>query len=374
MRFKNTMIKTIFTASVVTSLFVTNVFAASTGCIVGQNINIRNNASKEASIIGAGHNGSEFDLIGKTNDWFQVSFNGSNNAYIFADYFKVTKAEGTVINSNVNVRAGANTSSSIIKTIHPGDVITIIGQNSNWYRLAYNNGNTYVNKEFLTGPLLTYLPQIAEQKEAVIIAQNMYGIVTSNSGLNMRSSASGDASIIQLLPSGDVVDVLEQGSQWIKIKSFDGTTGYVSADFLSVRSGEKPSRSVASSKGTQVISYAKQFIGTPYVYGGTNLNSGVDCSGFVYSVMKHFGVSLNRTSAAMSSNGVAISKSQLAAGDLVFFDTTGVNNGRVSHVGIYIGGGDYIHSSSGKVYSVTISNLNEAYSARTYVSARRVLR
>jgi len=376
------MIKTIFTASIVTSLFATNVFASATGCIVGEGINIRNGASSDAAVLGGGHNGSEFVLVGKTGDWFQVSFNGSDNAYVSADYFKVTRAEGTANGNGINVRTGASTSSSVIKTINAGDVITIIGQNSNWYRLAYNNGNAYVSKDFLTGSMLTYLPQVAEQKEvpvvvekaAAVVAQNVYGIVTANSGLNIRTSASGDANVVQVLDSGEVVDVLEQGSQWIKVKSDNGTTGYVSADYLSVRSGEKPSRSVASSKGEQVVAYAKQFIGTPYVYGGTNLKTGVDCSGFVYSVMKNFGITLNRSSSAMASNGVSIDKAQLVAGDLVFFDTTGSNDSGISHVGIYIDGGSYIHASSGKAYSVTISNLNDAYSARTYVSSRRVLR
>ena len=114
-------------------------------------------------------------------------------------------------------------------------------------------------------------------------------------------------------------------------------------------------------------------MGTPYVYGGTNLNKGVDCSGFVYSVYKNFGVNLNRSSAGMASNGVYVEKSNLQPGDLVLFDTTGVNDGKISHVGIYIGNGQYIHSTSGKEYCVTISELNNDYGLRTYVTARRVL-
>lgn len=370
MGLKNKMIKTIFTAGVVASLFVTNAFAAATGCIVGEGINIRGGASKEAAVLGNGHNGAEFVLLGKTGDWFQVSFNGSDNAYISADYFKVTKAEGTIKGNGVNVRVGANTASDVLKTVNAGDVLTVIGQTNDWYRLAYNNGNAYINKAFLTGEMLAYLPQVA----AVQAPQNVYGIVVSNSGLNLRKDASTSAGVVTVLESGEVVDVVEQGNQWIKVKTDNGNVGYASADYLSVRSGEKPSRSVASSKGEQVVAYAKQFMGTPYVYGGTNLNSGVDCSGFVYSVMKNFGITLNRSSASMASNGVAIDRAQLAAGDLVFFDTTGVNDGGISHVGIYISGGSYIHASSGKAYAVTISNLNDAYSARTYVKARRVLR
>ncbi|MPN39735.1 Gamma-D-glutamyl-L-lysine dipeptidyl-peptidase [bioreactor metagenome] len=114
-------------------------------------------------------------------------------------------------------------------------------------------------------------------------------------------------------------------------------------------------------------------MGTPYVYGGTNLNKGVDCSGFVYSVFKNFGIDLNRSSAGMASNGVYVEKSSLQPGDLILFDTTGANDGGISHVGMYIGNGQYIHSTSGREYCVTISDLNNDYGLRTYVTARRVL-
>ena len=97
--------------------------------------------------------------------------------------------------------------------------------------------------------------------------------------------------------------------------------GYVSADYLTVKTGEKPDNTTsntASAKGAAVVVYGKQFIGTPYVWGGTNLNTGVDCSGFVYAVYKNFGITLSRSSASMTSNGVEVSKANLQAGDLVF--------------------------------------------------------
>ena len=129
-----------------------------------------------------------------------------------------------------------------------------------------------------------------------------------------------------------------------------------------------------TSLAQEIVDFAKQYIGTSYQWGGTNLKSGVDCSGFVYSVMKNFGISLSRSSASMAaSNGSPVSKSDLQMGDLVFFDTSGANDGNISHVGIYIGNGKYIHSSSGAAWGVTISSLGDAYSARTYVTARRVL-
>ena len=203
-----------------------------------------------------------------------------------------------------------------------------------------------------------------------------YGVVIADSNLRVRSSASTNGDVLEKLSGGEIFDVIEAGADWLKIETPAGTTGYVSTEFVSLRTGKKPATKsilpAPSSKGEEIVSYAKQFLGTPYVWAGTDLNSGVDCSGFVYSVMKNFGVSLNRSSASMTANGVPVEKSELAAGDLVFFDSD--RNGGISHVGIYIGDNQYIHSSSGASSGVIISNLTDSYSASTYVTARRVLK
>ena len=171
--------------------------------------------------------------------------------------------------------------------------------------------------------------------------------------MRLRDSASTDGGIITTLSLDEVLDVLEVNGDWVKVKTDAGQTGYVSSEFVAVRTGEKPSRS-ASSKGDSIVAYAKQFLGTPYSWAGTNLNSG---------------------SASMASNGVYVDRANLQAGDLVFFDTTNATNqGYISHVGIYMGDGNIIHSSSGKQWGVTINSLSEPYYNTKYVTARRVLR
>lgn len=125
-------------------------------------------------------------------------------------------------------------------------------------------------------------------------------------------------------------------------------------------------------KAQEIIQFAKQYIGTPYRYAGTALGKGVDCSGFTYSVMNHFGISLNRSSRDQVYNGRYVDKSQLQPGDLIFFDTNGgANRGNISHVGLYIGEGNFIHSATNK--GVVINNLYESYYVRTYVKASRIL-
>lgn len=120
-----------------------------------------------------------------------------------------------------------------------------------------------------------------------------------------------------------------------------------------------------SARGGDVVSYAMQFLGRPYVYGAEGPNA-FDCSGFTQYVYKHFGIYLPRTAYGQRSVGVPVSKDDLAPGDLVLFS-------RPDHVGIYIGGGQFIHASSGAYKAICISSLNSSSYSRRYIGARRVL-
>ena len=174
---------------------------------------------------------------------------------------------------------------------------------------------------------------------------------------------------------------------WVKVSDDAGNIGYVKAEYVSLKNGEKPENTTydtqranvvsyeneapATVKADQMISYAKQFIGTPYVYGGTDLTAGVDCSGFIYSVYKDFGITLDRRSRNQINDGARVAKEDLRPGDLVFFNTGG--DSVISHVGMYIGNGEYIHSTNGAANGVTISDINSNYALNTYVGAARIL-
>ncbi|RRJ65914.1 NlpC/P60 family protein [Paenibacillus oralis] len=129
----------------------------------------------------------------------------------------------------------------------------------------------------------------------------------------------------------------------------------------------------AVSKGTQIVNFGKQFMGTPYKFGASTSTTRVfDCSSFMKYIFKKYGVSLPRTSAAQSKEGYAVSKSNLQPGDLVFFSSGSRANGHnVTHVAVYMGGGKILHTY-GKP-GVTISDLNSGNWKRTYLKARRVL-
>ena len=155
--------------------------------------------------------------------------------------------------------------------------------------------------------------------------------------------------------------------------------GYVHSDYFALNGGisdiysgvssapTAPSDPEYSAAGQTIVDAAKKYMGVPYVWAGTS-PSGFDCSGFVYYVYKECGYSINRTAASIYENGVFVEKSDLKVGDAICFASSA---NYIGHVGIYIGGGEFIHASSSGG-QVTINRLDENYYTRNYVGARRI--
>lgn len=132
------------------------------------------------------------------------------------------------------------------------------------------------------------------------------------------------------------------------------------------------SRGETGGTAQKIVDYAKKLLGVRYVWGGTT-SKGFDCSGFVKYVFDHFGIALSRVSTEQAKQGEAVKKANLQPGDLVFFDTNGGRN-RINHVGIYIGGGRFIQSSSASGNSgVVISSLTSGFYSEVFMTARRIL-
>ena len=221
--------------------------------------------------------------------------------------------------------------------------------------------------------------------------------------VNLREKASTTSTIVTQLDINKEVTVLSKENGWSYVE-VDGKKGYISSSLLSTTKQSTTSRSSmnertttktttssstntnktttettstansttaattetatsTSGKGSEVVTYAKAFLGCKYVYGGTT-PSGFDCSGFTQYVYKHFGVNLNRTAAAQYSNGTSVQNLQV--GDLVMFGKSGI-----SHVGIYIGGNSFIHAANPSK-GVRIDSLSTGYYKTNYVGARRI--
>lgn len=229
--------------------------------------------------------------------------------------------------------------------------------------------------------------QEAEKKQETTVKQQASKTMYTNTQtVNLRSSADRTSTLITQIAINTKVEVVSESNGWSKVK-VNGKEGYIASTLLSTTKqetsrGAEESRITAANKekeaekqettqteksktssnsGESVVSYAKQFIGTKYTYGGTSPSTGFDCSGFTSYVYRHFGVSLPRTSGGQSGVGTAVTKANLQAGDLVIYS---------GHVAIYLGGGNVIHSPRpGK--SVCIVPLNQAASG--FSGGRRIL-
>ena len=209
------------------------------------------------------------------------------------------------------------------------------------------------------------------------------------SSVYVRKEPSTSAEIVTTLIRNTDVTVVGESGDWYKV-TYKDYSGYIYKELLSDKKTEETNRSSANresattvssvttettteetSKGQEIVEYAKQYLGCPYVYGGSGDKS-FDCSGFTMYVYKKFGYTLSHSAIAQSKVGTYIAKEDLQAGDLVFFLDYETMDG-IGHCGIYIGNGEFIHASSGSGYCVKISNLlTGSYNTR-YATARRLI-
>lgn len=262
---------------------------------------------------------------------------------------------GTVnAGSGLRLRNGVNTGAAILTTLPNGTQVEVSGvTEEGWYQVTYQDTVGYVCGDYL-------VVDETEKQSLEVVGAPVYGRVTAGP-LNVRSRPGTDGDKLGKLSAGTVVRITGESEGW-----YQTDDGYLCADYVEI---VEASEAASSAAGSQVVAYAKEFLGYPYVHGGAS-PKGFDCSGFVQYIYSRFGISLNRTSADQMSNGVVVSDGDLQPGDLVFF-LQNSSYRRASHVGIYIGGGQFIHASSPST-GVIISDM-DSHTGRGYVGARRVL-
>ncbi len=380
---KNYIVATAMMASVALPLVnVSHVDAATDmRTVTASSLNFRSGPSTSHSIIGSLQKGQQVEYISESGSWAKVKYNGVTG-YVHGDYLTkststgISTSQGTTqyVNSTsgLNVRSGAGTTYSKLGTLEYKEKVTVLSTSNGWAKINYNGQTGYVSSSYLQ----TTVPGGTTSENNNSSTTTTVKYVNATSGLNVRSGAGTSYSKIGSLDYKEKVTVLSTSNGWAKI-NYKGQAGYVSSSYLqsTVPSGSTSnsgSNNSVSASASSVIAYAKTLLGKPYVWGAQGPNS-FDCSGFTYYVFKNkAGIILPRTSSAQSKYGTYVSRNNLRAGDLVFFDTNGANNGQVSHVGLYIGNGQMIHASYSQK-KIVIDNFNSSYFKRTFVNGRRVL-
>lgn len=227
-------------------------------------------------------------------------------------------------------------------------------------------------KHFLRGLLslimILSMPVMAScERNSIFPEYTGLQIEVKDQSFYMRNYPSEYSDYIENI-QGKKVYLLGQNQDWYRIR-VDGKEGWVTKHAVTLK--EPVFIPHSRVLGEEVVAYGKQFIGTPYVWGGNDLKKGIDCSGLTKEVYKGFNIDISRVSHDQVYDGIRVSKSELRPGDLVFFDTSGINTGRISHVGIYAGDGLFLHADCTR--GVTLSRLSDTYYARNYVTGSRIL-
>lgn len=193
-----------------------------------------------------------------------------------------------------------------------------------------------------------------------------YDGVQLTEAVRLLSAADNDTATSLTIDSGKVARLNDYQDGWYQV-TFGQSTGYIPAEYAQpVHYADYEGTSATNTVREELIAYAYTYLGTPYVYGGSSY-SGTDCSGFTMAVFAKFGYSLSHGASDQYYTATSVSSEERQAGDLVFFDTFG----GISHVGIYLGGGQFIHASSSG--GVKVNSLYESYYAACYLGAGRIL-
>ncbi len=311
--------------------------------------------------ISGGDNGTSIPVSGKpTQGNDQNEGNGQNGGNT------QTGNENTQTGNSGNTQSGGNTQVGNNGNTQSGEN-TQTGNNGNT-QTGNNGGN-----QGTSGNKIDVTP--VDRKVMYVQEPSVY----------VRSGPATTYSVVDSLVLNNSVIITGKSNDWYQVQ-VDGKTGFVASWLLGNTRKETTSRGEAqrdpqsaeslktsnsTSVGEQIVDYAKSYLGCKYVYGGSGPNT-FDCSGFTMYVYKHFGVSLSHSATAQSKRGAYVSKEDLQPGDLVFFKDYQTMDG-IGHCGIYIGGGEFIHASSGTGYCVKISTLLSGSYEKRYETARRII-
>lgn len=316
-------------------------------------------ASEADNILQAGGVAAVLEAKLSTEEYIELAQQAQGAAWGYTNI-----GIANVESGNLNVREIPSTDGKMVGKMPKNSACEVLEISDGWAHIQSGEVEGYVNTDYLlTGP-------DAKLKANEIVRTV---VVVNGDGLNVREQPDTESAILTQVASGEEMDYLETLDGWIKV-AVDADEAYVSAEYVTVE--EKLDTAVTMSEllygqdvsdlRVDIAEYAKQFLGNAYVYGGSSLTNGTDCSGFTMSIYKHFGIKLSHSASAQSGEGTKISASELQPGDLVFYADS---SGHINHVALYIGGGKVIHASSPST-GIKISN----YKYRTPVKYVSILR
>ena len=321
---------------------------------VDSSLNVREKATTTSSVVGQMKRGATGTIIAVGKKWTKIK-SGDVTGYVSNDYIRtgeemeqfakenVQTKNATVTTDVLNVRAKKSTSSKVLGKVTKGTTFTVKEQARKWTKVTYRKQNAYLFNDYISVDYLfeTATPveaadpdvSISDNEQTTVGEQNLDSSNNSNSGTNNNNNSNNSNS---------------------SNSNGEDTTVTIPDDVNPAELRQ------------ELVEYALQFVGNPYVYGGTSLTEGADCSGFVQSIFGKFGIKLNRVSADQALNGREVSIDQIQPGDLIFYVSRG--SSRISHVSLYIGNGQVVHAlNQSKGICVSDMYYNTPYTIRNVI-------
>ncbi len=292
---------------------------------VNDYVNVRSIPSEDGEIVGKLYDNSVGDFLGEENGWYKIE-SGSCIGYVKAEYCvtgdaanemakEVGRRTAIVNTETLNVRKEPNTESAILGQVPSGEVLTVTDEAGGWVQIRIEEGYGYVSEEYVTLSTEFVKAESKEEEKARLQKEEEERQAALAASRKAQEAAAAAAA---------------------------AEAAQIQAAAAAVSTGD-------GSLGQQVADFAVQFVGNPYVYGGTSLTNGADCSGFTLAVYANFGVSLPHSAAAQNKKGTNVGSIDNAIpGDLVYYS---------GHIGIYIGNGNIVHASNSRT-GIIISNAN----------------
>lgn len=356
--------------------------------IASDYVNIRKTPSTEGKILGKLYEGSSAKILEEKDGWTKIE-SGSVTGYIKSEFLATgAKAEklatkygtyyakvkpGTI---TLNVRKKPNTTCTILTQIPEDESYEVVKIGKNWVKISIDGDKGWVAKEFVNlhakfKKAVSIEEERAEERrkaEAAAAEQERLNALAAEQARQSQSSSNSSQSSSNR-SSNSSGSSSRRSSNSSSRRSNSSSSRRSSSSSRKSSSSSKNSNSggsvsVSGGSGSAIAAYAQKFVGNKYVYGGSSLTNGTDCSGFTMSVYLQFGYSLPHSAAAQAGCGRKVSLSSLQPGDLVFYK----NGGSIGHVAMYIGGGQVVHASN-PTNGIMISSVRY----RTPVSARRIV-
>lgn len=358
-----------------------------------RSLNVREKARKTSDVVTGVKKGETYTVLSETKLWAKIKADGSTG-YVLKEYTtlsyklknaaKVTSATtssgtSTSLSSSsalynktalctadkLRIRKTASTSARIIGYMNKKTAATILSKGKEWTKIQSGTIIGYIKNDYYVSG-----SRVPSQAKKAGLQQN----VTLNANMNVRASQSTSSKRIGGASKGSSYLLKKEYKEWASIY-YGSKTGYLKKEYLtfgfnfekatSAGDDSDSSSSSGNATGDKIVSYALQFKGNPYVYGGTSLTEGCDCSGFTMSIYKHFGYEIPRVSRDQAGAGKEVSLDSLQKGDLIFYTN---DSGTINHVALYIGDCKVIHASNEKV-GIIVSN----HTYRTPVKAVRII-